>query len=98
MFQKVVDRSEAPQAQTAHELVNLFRAYSETCRISSIEWRSGMKAMATNYRIISADSHVNPPPTFWREYLPERFKDAAPRLEDTDEGDFVVFEGQRSPF
>jgi predicted TIM-barrel fold metal-dependent hydrolase len=50
------------------------------------------------YRIISADSHVNPLPTFWREYLPERFRDAAPRLEQTDEGDFIVFEGQRAPF
>src|SRR5205823_10389695 len=53
--------------------------------------------MTIDYRIISADSHVNPPPTFWRDYLPERFKDAAPRLEQTDEGDFLLFEGHRAP-
>ena len=53
--------------------------------------------MTIDYRIISADSHVNPPPTFWRDYLPERFKDAAPRLEQTDEGDFLLFEGHRTP-
>ena len=50
------------------------------------------------YRIISADSHVNPLPTFWQDYLPARFRDDAPRLESTDEGDFVVFEGTRRPF
>jgi predicted TIM-barrel fold metal-dependent hydrolase len=48
--------------------------------------------------VISADSHVNPPPTFWREYLPARFRDAAPQLEQTDAGDFVVFEGRRTAF
>jgi predicted TIM-barrel fold metal-dependent hydrolase len=54
--------------------------------------------MTTAYRIISADSHVNPPPTFWRDYLPERYRVVAPRLEETPDGDFLVFEGQRRPF
>ena len=54
--------------------------------------------MAKTYNIISADSHVNPLPTFWKEYLPERFRDQAPRLEQTNEGDFIVFEGKRTPF
>ena len=54
--------------------------------------------MAKTYHIISADSHVNPVPTFWKEYLPKRFQDQAPRLEETNEGDFVVFEGKRTPF
>ncbi len=54
--------------------------------------------MLRTYRLISADSHVNPSPTFWRDYLPDRFRDAAPRLEQTDEGDFIVFEGQRRKF
>jgi predicted TIM-barrel fold metal-dependent hydrolase len=53
--------------------------------------------MAPQYSVISADSHVNPLPTFWREYLPARYRDAAPRLEQTDEGDFVIFEGQKTP-
>ncbi len=47
------------------------------------------------YKLISGDSHVNPPPDFWRDYLPEKFKDQAPVFEKTDEGDFVVFEGTR---
>jgi predicted TIM-barrel fold metal-dependent hydrolase len=49
------------------------------------------------YQLISADSHVNPPPTIWRDYLKAEFRDRAPRLESTDEGDFQVFEGRRTP-
>ena len=51
-----------------------------------------------SYQLISADSHVNPPPTFWRDYLPAKFRDQAPRVETTDEGDFVIFEGTRKMF
>ena len=47
--------------------------------------------------LISADSHVVPHPDFWSEYLPASLRDRAPRLERTDRGDFVVFEGNRSP-
>src|SRR5262249_60536824 len=50
-----------------------------------------------NEPLISADSHVVPLPTFWREYLPAGFRDRAPVVESTDEGDFTVFEGRRSP-
>jgi predicted TIM-barrel fold metal-dependent hydrolase len=49
------------------------------------------------YQLISADSHVNPPPTIWRDYLSAEFHDRAPRLESTAEGDFQVFEGRRTP-
>ena len=54
--------------------------------------------MARQYTLVSADGHVNPLPTFWKEYLPKRFQDVAPRLEQSGEGDFVVFEGKRTPF
>jgi len=47
--------------------------------------------------LVSADSHVNPPATMWAEHLPARFRDLAPRVERTDEGDFEVFEGVRKP-
>jgi predicted TIM-barrel fold metal-dependent hydrolase len=47
--------------------------------------------------LISADSHVNPPAAMWAEYLPASFRDRAPRIESTDEGDFEVFEGTRKP-
>jgi predicted TIM-barrel fold metal-dependent hydrolase len=47
--------------------------------------------------LVSADSHVNPPPTMWADYLPASLRDQAPRVESTDEGDFEVFEGKRKP-
>ena len=49
------------------------------------------------FRAVSADSHVNPPAEMWAEYLPAEFRDRAPTVERTDEGDFEVFEGQRRP-
>jgi predicted TIM-barrel fold metal-dependent hydrolase len=52
--------------------------------------------MSTEYTLISADSHVNPPPTFWADYLPREFREQAPRLETTHEGEFEVFEGRRT--
>ena len=52
--------------------------------------------MAMKYEIVSADSHVNPPATFWAEYLPDMFKEQAPKLERTKDGDFVTFAGSRS--
>ena len=54
--------------------------------------------MARAYQVISADSHVNPQPTFWRDYLPKQYRDAAPRLEHGDEIDYILFEGKRTPF
>lgn len=50
------------------------------------------------YPIIDADAHVNPPPDFWQDYLPQKFRAGAPRLESGDDMDYVVFEGNRSPF
>jgi predicted TIM-barrel fold metal-dependent hydrolase len=52
---------------------------------------------AVAFELISADSHVNPPPTIWAQYLPAALRERAPRLEETAEGDFAVFEGRRSP-
>jgi predicted TIM-barrel fold metal-dependent hydrolase len=48
-------------------------------------------------RPVSADSHVNPPPDMWAEYLPADLRGQAPVVERTDDGDFVVFEGTRKP-
>jgi predicted TIM-barrel fold metal-dependent hydrolase len=50
--------------------------------------------------VIDADAHVNPPPNFWDEYLPSKFKGRGPQIEvgtDADEHDWVVFEGSRKP-
>ncbi len=49
------------------------------------------------YRIISADSHVNEPPDLWRERVPARFRDRAPRIESFDQGDAWVLEGVADP-
>jgi predicted TIM-barrel fold metal-dependent hydrolase len=52
------------------------------------------------YDLIDADAHVNPPPTFWDDYLPARLKDRGPRLElgaDNESHDWVVFEDARKP-
>src|SRR5580704_14269738 len=50
----------------------------------------------TDYRLISSDSHVSMPVDAWQTYLDPEFRDRAPKIEHTDEGDFRVFEGQRS--
>ena len=51
----------------------------------------------TEYKLISSDSHVTMPDEAWQEYLDPEFRDRAPRVERTDEGDFRVFEGHRTP-
>ena len=54
--------------------------------------------MHGTYRVISADSHVNPQPFFWDDYLPAHLKDHAPKLESTPEGDFISYAGEKAPF
>src|SRR5262249_59024466 len=51
----------------------------------------------SEYRLISSDSHVTMPDAAWQEYLDPEFRDRAPQVERTDEGDFRVFEGKRTP-
>ena len=41
----------------------------------------------TDYRLISSDSHVTMPDDAWQEYLDPEFRDRAPGVERTDEGD-----------
>src|SRR5436189_1493302 len=50
-----------------------------------------------DYHLISSDSHVNIPDDAWQQYLDPEFRDRAPRIERTDDGDFRVFEGRRTP-
>ena len=49
------------------------------------------------FRIVDADAHVDPPHTFWGEYLPANLKHFAPTIEEGDECDYVVFEGRKRP-
>jgi predicted TIM-barrel fold metal-dependent hydrolase len=51
--------------------------------------------MSRSYQIVDADQHVNPPPTFWEEYLPAHLREHAPKLEHGEDADYVVFEGNR---
>ena len=51
----------------------------------------------TEYRLISSDSHVTMPDEAWQTYLDPEFRERAPYIEHTDEGDVRVFEGRRTP-
>ncbi len=51
--------------------------------------------MATE-RIVSADSHVNPPKDLWVRDCPAELKDRAPRVESGPQGDFWVTDSQVS--
>ena len=49
-----------------------------------------------NERIISADSHVNPPKDLWVDAAPAALRDRAPRVESTPQGDFWIVDSQIS--
>jgi uncharacterized protein len=51
------------------------------------------------YKAISADGHVNEPPTLWTENLPEKFRDRGPRVIETPrtKGHAWIMEGQERP-
>jgi predicted TIM-barrel fold metal-dependent hydrolase len=56
--------------------------------------------MVGTVQLIDADAHVNPPPTFWDDYLPARLAGRGPKIEPGGPGedhDWVVFEGNRKP-
>src|SRR5436309_1319713 len=47
-------------------------------------------------RLISADSHVNPPKDLWVRNAPSELRDRAPRVESTAQGDFWIVDSQIS--
>jgi predicted TIM-barrel fold metal-dependent hydrolase len=47
-------------------------------------------------RIISADSHVNPPKDLWTRDAPASLADRVPRVESTEQGDFWIVDSQIS--
>lgn len=51
----------------------------------------------SSVKVIDADQHVDPPFTFWKDYLPAHLRHMAPVTEEGDEHDWVVFEGRRRP-
>jgi predicted TIM-barrel fold metal-dependent hydrolase len=56
-----------------------------------------LEATNTSRRIVDADAHIDPPYEMWSEYLPAKLRELAPRIEEGDECDYVVFEGRRKP-
>ena len=53
------------------------------------------KAKPLAFDIVDADAHVNPPNDFWVDYLPEKFRDVAPKVEHAADADYIIFEGNR---
>ena len=51
------------------------------------------------YHAISADGHVNEPPTLWADRLPAKFKERGPRVIETrnTKGHAWIMEGQSRP-
>jgi predicted TIM-barrel fold metal-dependent hydrolase len=48
-------------------------------------------------RLVDADAHIDPPYEFWKDYLPAHLREFAPRIEEEDDCDYIVFEGKRRP-
>jgi predicted TIM-barrel fold metal-dependent hydrolase len=46
-------------------------------------------------QLFSADDHIIEPPGVWRDRVPARLRDAAPRVIEEDGREFWVYEGQR---
>lgn len=60
--------------------------------------KGGSAANWTLGPIVDADAHIDPPHDMWKDYLPSHLKDLAPVIEHADDGDYIVFEGNRRPF
>lgn len=55
------------------------------------------RSTANRLRLVDADAHLDPPHEMWGEYLPAALRELAPRIEEGEEHDWVVFEGERRP-
>lgn len=64
-------------------------ATAERPTTASGDWKLGP--------IIDADAHVEPPYEMWQKYLPAGLRELAPVIEEGNECDYVVFEGNRRP-
>jgi predicted TIM-barrel fold metal-dependent hydrolase len=54
--------------------------------------------MRTDATVISADDHVNPPPTIYAERVPREWRERMPRVVRRGDQDFLLFEGTEKPF
>lgn len=48
------------------------------------------------FKLFSADDHIIEPPGVWRDRVPVRYRDAAPRVVESDGREFWVYDGRRS--
>ncbi|MDE2302198.1 MAG: amidohydrolase family protein [Sphingomonadales bacterium] len=64
-------------------------ALAEKPQTASGEWTLGP--------ICDADAHIDPPYTMWKDYLPRDLAHKAPVIEEGEDCDWVVFEGNRRP-
>ena len=53
--------------------------------------------MPRDYRLISADSHINEPPNLYIDHVPAKYKERAPRMEHLPQGDAWIIEGVPDP-
>jgi predicted TIM-barrel fold metal-dependent hydrolase len=47
--------------------------------------------------MVSVDDHVLEPPDVWQSRVPKKYRDVAPRLVTTDDGEFWAYEDRRVP-
>jgi predicted TIM-barrel fold metal-dependent hydrolase len=47
--------------------------------------------------LISVDDHVLEPPTLWQDRVPAKYRDVAPRMETSADGEFWCYEDKRLP-
>ena len=50
-----------------------------------------------DYKLISADSHINEPPDLWRDRVPSKLKDRAPKMVELEQGSAWIMEGAADP-
>ena len=50
-----------------------------------------------DYKLISADSHINEPPNLYLDRVPAKYRDRAPRIERLPQGDAWIVEGAADP-
>jgi len=48
-------------------------------------------------RIVDADAHMDPPYEMWKDYLPSHLAEMGPYVEEGDDHDWIVFEGNKRP-
>jgi predicted TIM-barrel fold metal-dependent hydrolase len=61
--------------------------------------RTKARIFVRNYQVVSADTHLEVPPTLWAEYLEASFRNQAPRLVDLPDGGegWLLGEGEPVP-